>query len=190
MPTPQIWSHTTHIFTTQDTFTCYKVMGCGEGTLNPMSNFTLQKVLVICYFTGRCAGSLSKALFLCVIKRRHPLLTSRSVGDRRVNWYRQLVEWHFGHHKSHTHQSRLDPTFCIHCSFMLCCSTALYKNMEHLTCVFAGLQHSCCTIPTLREFREPSSSVSVCDSEFLWLLVLPLQEVPDVLRTKLLVQWL
>jgi hypothetical protein len=61
---------------------------------------------------------------------------------------------------------------------MLCCSTALYKNMEH----------SCRTIRTVREFREPSGSVSVCDSQLLCLLVPPLQEVPDVVRTKLLLR--
>ena len=126
---PQIWSlHTTHIFTTQATVTCCRVMGCGGGNLNPKTNFTLRKVLVICHSPGRFTGSLSNALFLCVIKRRLQLLTLHEVGNRRVNWYRQLVEWHFGHHKSHTHQSRIDPTFCIHCSFMLCCSTAPYKT--------------------------------------------------------------
>ena len=156
-------------------------MGCGEGTLNPMSNFTLQKVLVICYFTGRCASSSSKALFLCVIKRCHQLLTLCSVGDRRVNWYRQLVEWHFGHHKSHTHRSRIDPALCIHCSFMLCCSTAPYKTCD-IWPVFSGLQQFCCTtwtLWTLREFREPSGSVSVCDGELLCLLVRPTALLPQ-----------
>jgi hypothetical protein len=43
----------THVFTTWATFTYYKVMGCGEGTLNPKYNFRLWKLLVICYFTGR-----------------------------------------------------------------------------------------------------------------------------------------
>jgi hypothetical protein len=81
-----------------------------------------------CYFTGRFTGSLSNALFLCVIKRRLQLLTLHEVGNRRVNWYRQLLEWHIGHHKSHTHRSRIDPALCIHCSFMLCCSTALCKT--------------------------------------------------------------
>ena len=60
-------SHDTHIYT-QAIFTCYRVMGCGEGTLNCKFKFSLQKVLVICYFNGRYAGSLYKALFLCFMK--------------------------------------------------------------------------------------------------------------------------
>jgi hypothetical protein len=42
--------------------------GVVRETLNPTSNFSLWEVLVICYFTGRFAGSLSNALFSCVIK--------------------------------------------------------------------------------------------------------------------------
>jgi hypothetical protein len=72
----------THTFTTRATLTCYRVMGYGEGNLNPKSNISLRKLLVICYFTGRFAGKLSNALFLCVIKPHFQLLTLHSVGDR------------------------------------------------------------------------------------------------------------
>jgi len=161
-------------------------MGCGERTLNPKSNSTLQNVLVICYFTGRCAGSLSQALFLCIIKRRNPLLTSRSVGDRRVNWHRQLVEWHFGHHKSHTHRSRIDPALCMHCSITLCCSTAPYNTCD--ICLFCSSTILLYHMNTLNTTRIPWA-VRFCVGELPCLLVPPLQEVPDVVRTKLLLRW-
>jgi hypothetical protein len=95
MPTPQIWSHMTHVCRTWATFTCYRVMGCGEGNLNPKSNFSLWKLPIIYYFTGRYTASLSNSLFLCFIKWCHQLLTLHSVSDRwmncRNNWWNDTL---------------------------------------------------------------------------------------------------